>query len=132
MPVLAICAREIVVESTDKNQIRAILDRSPRTAVRMYELLDAPQEEEAHCYINKSAVLFVAWSVMLCAEKSEDLIPLLRFVPTGQPEPEFFCVEDRFIPLLENHVAPVTVSADCHIWTLDEMLEEAPALDSDS
>jgi hypothetical protein len=96
----------------------------------MYELLDMLNEDWVHGYVNKSAVLFVAWNVMLWAEKEEDLIPLLKFIPTSQPETEFFCVENRFIPLLERHVAPVTISAGCDTWTLDKLLQEAPTLDS--
>jgi hypothetical protein len=96
----------------------------------MYELLDAPEEDEVHCYINNTAVLFVSWAIMLWAEREEDLIPLLKFIPTGQPEAELFCVENRFMRLLEEHVAPVTVEHDCHIWTLDKLLVEAPVLDS--
>jgi len=118
------------MESKDRNQIRAILDRSPRATVRMYELIDMLEQDWVHCYVNDSAVLFVAWSVMLWAEKEEDLVPLLKFIPKDQREVELFCTENKFIPLLEKHVAPVTISADCHVWTLDKLLEEAPALDS--
>ena len=118
------------MESKDQNQIKTTLDRSPRSTMRMYELLDMLEEEGVHCYVNNSAVLFVAWAVMLWAEKEEDLIPLLKFIPTNQPETELFCVENKFIPLLEKHVAPVIISADCHIWTLNKLLEEAPTLDS--
>jgi hypothetical protein len=96
----------------------------------MYELVDMLEGNEAHCYLNKSAVLFVSWAVMLWAEKEEDLIPLIKLIPKNHRETELFCVENRFIPLLEKHVAPVTVSADCHAWTLDKLLEEAPNLDS--
>ena len=118
------------MESKDRNLISAILDRSSRSTMRMYELVDMLEEDGVHCYANKSAVLFVSWSVMLWAEREEDLIPLVKLIPTDQQEMELFCVENRFIPLLEKHVAPVTVSADCHIWTLDRLLEEAPSLDS--
>lgn len=67
---------------------------------------------------------------MLWAERAEDLIPLLKFIPTSQPEMGLFCVESKFIPLLEKHVAPVAVSSECHVWTLDKLLEDAPTLDS--
>jgi hypothetical protein len=122
--------QERFMESKDRNHIRTILDRSPRSTLRMYELLDMLSEDWIHCYVNGSAVLFNAWAVMLWAEKQEDLIPLLKFIPTNQPETELFCVENKFIPLLEKHIAPVTISADCHIWTLDKLLEKAPTLDS--
>ena len=118
------------MESKDRNQMKAILDRSPRSNVRMYELLDMLNEDWVHCYVNNSAVLFIAWAVMLWAEKEEDLIPLLKFIPTNQPETVLFCIENRFIPLLEKQVAPVTVSHDCYIWTLDKLQQEAPVLDS--
>jgi len=95
----------------------------------MYEIVDS-LEEGVHCYVNKSAVLFVTWAIMLWAEKEEDLIPLLKYVPTDQRETELFCVENRFIPSLDKHVAPVIVSHDCYIWTLDELKEQIPALDS--
>ncbi len=80
--------------------------------------------------MNNTAVLFVAWAIMLWAEKEEDLVPLLKHIPTSQLEAELFCVENRFIPFLEKHVAPVTIEHDCHAWTLDRLLKEAPALDS--
>jgi hypothetical protein len=96
----------------------------------MYELVEMLEEKEVRCYVNKSAVLFVSWSVMLWAEREEDLIPLFKFIPTDQQETELFCMEKRLIPILEKHAAPVTVSADCHIWTLDRLLLEAPSLDS--
>ena len=118
------------MELKDQNQIKTILDRSPRSTMRTYDLLDTLEEEGVHCYVNNSAALFVTWAVMLSAEKEEDLIPLLKFIPANQPEIELFCVENKFIPLLEKHVSPVTISADCHIWTLDKLLEEAPTLDS--
>ena len=96
----------------------------------MYELLDTLEEDQIHCYVNRSAVLFVTWAVMLWAEKEEDLIPLLKFILTNQSETVLFCIENRFIPLLEKHVAPVVVSSDSHIWTLDKLQQEAPTLDS--
>jgi hypothetical protein len=118
------------MESKDQDLIKTILDRSPRCSMRMYELVDRLEEDEAHCYINKSAVLFVSWSLMLWTEGEEDLKPLVKLIPTDKGEMELFCVENRFIPFLEKYAAPVTVSADCHIWTLDRLLEEAPSLDS--
>ena len=130
MPVSKAAHGGHFMETKDGNQIRAILDRAPRSTLRMYELVDMLEEEWVHCYVNNSAVLFVAWAVMLWAERGEDLIPLLKFIPTNQPETEIFCVENKFIPLLEKLVAPVTISADCHIWTLDRLLEEASTLDS--
>jgi GNAT superfamily N-acetyltransferase len=96
----------------------------------MYELIDALGEDWVHCYVNNKAVLFVTWAIMLWTEKEDDLIPLLKLIPTDQPETELFCIENKFIPLLERHVAPVTVEDDCHIWTLDRLREETPALDS--
>jgi hypothetical protein len=96
----------------------------------MYELADTLEEADVHCYVNKSAILLVSWSVMLWAQREEDLIPLVKFIPTDRQEVELFCVENRFIPLLEKHAAPVTVSVECHIWTLNRLLEEAPCLDS--
>ena len=118
------------MESRNRNLVRAILDRSPRSNLRMYELVDTLEEGEVHCYVNKSAILLVSWSTMLWAQREEDLIPLVKFIPKDQQETELFCVENRFIPLLEKHVAPVTVSVECHIWTLDRLSEEAPRLDS--
>ncbi|MGB9134703.1 MAG: GNAT family N-acetyltransferase [Candidatus Bathyarchaeia archaeon] len=118
------------MESRDRNQIRVVLDRSPRSTVRMYELIDALEEDWVHCYLNNTAVLFVTWAIMLWTEKEEDLTPLLKLIPNNQPETELFCIENKFIPLLERHVAPVTVEHDCHIWTLDKLQEEALALDS--
>jgi len=118
------------MESGDRNQIRAILDRSPRSTLRMYTLIDVLEEDGVHCYLNKSAVLFVGWAVMLWAEKSEDLVPLLKRIPVDPAKVELFCVESKFIPLLEKHVAPVIVSEDCYTWTLDRLLQGAPVLDS--
>lgn len=118
------------VESKDRDRIRAILDRSPRSAMRMYEAADMLEESGVHCYVNDSAVLFITWAIMLWAEREEDLVPLLKYIPTDRPEMELFCVENRFMSLLEKHVAPVIVSADCYIWTLDKLLEKAPMLDS--
>jgi len=118
------------METKDRTQIREVLDRAPRSTVRMYELLDLLNEEWVHCYVNRSAILFTSWAVMLWTEKEEDLIPLLEVIPTNQPETELFCIENKFIPLLEKHVAPITIEADCHTWTLDKLMEEAPTLDS--
>ena len=118
------------MESKDRNLITTILDRSPRSNARMYELVDTLEEDEVHCYVNKSAILLVSWSTMLWAQREEDLIPLVKFIPKDKQETELFCIENRFIPLLEKHVAPVTVSVECHIWTLDRLSEEAPHLDS--
>jgi GNAT superfamily N-acetyltransferase len=98
--------------------------------MRMYELLDSLNENWVRCYVNNTAVLFVTWAVMLWAERKGDLISLLKHIPTDQPEAELFCVENRFIPLLEKHVAPVAVAHDCHTWTLNKLPEEPPALDS--
>jgi GNAT superfamily N-acetyltransferase len=98
--------------------------------MRMYEFLDLLNEAWVRCYVNNTAVLFATWAIMLWAEKDEDLIPLLKHIPADQPGAELFCVENRFIPLLERHVAPVTVEHDCHVWTLDKLSEEPPALDS--
>ena len=94
------------MESRNRNLVRAILDRSPRSNLRMYELVDTLEEGEVHCYVNKSAILLVSWSTMLWAQREEDLIPLVKFIPKDQQETELFCVENRFIPLLEKHVAP--------------------------
>ena len=91
------------MESKDRAQTSVILDRSPRSTMRMYEIVD--RLEGVHCYVNKSAVLFVTWAIMLWAEKEEDLIPLLKYVPTAQRETELFCVENRFISSLDKHVA---------------------------
>ncbi len=118
------------MESRDLNQIRSILNRLPRSNVRMYELLDMQDEEWIRCYVNNSAVLAVAWAVMFWAEKEEDILPLFKYIPRDQREVELFCVENRFISILDAYVAPVVVSADCHIWTLDELSEEAPVLGS--
>jgi GNAT superfamily N-acetyltransferase len=96
----------------------------------MYELLDSLGEDWIRCYVNRSAVLFTAWAVMLWAENDDDLIPLLKFILTDHPETELFCIENRFKLLLEKHLAPVAVTADCHTWALDRLLEEAPVLDS--
>jgi hypothetical protein len=96
----------------------------------MFEIIDVLDQDWVHCYVNNSAVLFVAWSIMLLAEKEEDLVPLLKFIPADQPETDLFCIESKFIPLLEKHVAPVVVSDDCYTWTLDKLSEEAPVLDS--
>jgi hypothetical protein len=115
------------MESGDRNQIRAILDRSPRSTLRMYTLIDVLEEDGVHCYLNKSAVLFVGWAVMLWAEKSEDLVPLLKRIPVDPAKVELFCVESKFIPLLEKHVAPVIVSEDCYTWTLDRLLQSSCA-----
>ena len=130
MPASEACFEARLMESKDQSQIRAVLDRSVRSTVRMYELLDVLSEDWVHCYVNNTAVLFVTWAIMLWAEQEEDLVPLLKHIPTNQPEAELFCVESTFIPLLEKHVAPVTVEHDCHVWTLDKLLEEAPVLDS--
>lgn len=110
------------MESKDRRQIRAILDGSPRSTVRMYELCDMLGEDRIHCYVNGSAVLFVAWAVMLWAKNKEDLVPLLSRIPADRGEVELFCVENRFISLLENHVAPVTISAECLTWSMDRVL----------
>ncbi|MBS7633180.1 GNAT family N-acetyltransferase [Candidatus Bathyarchaeota archaeon] len=118
------------METKDRLQIKTVLDLSPRSTMRMYELLDSLDEDWVHCYVNRSAVLFNAWAIMLWAEKEDDLIPLLKFIPTDQPETELFCIENRFKPLLEKHLAPVTVTADCYTWTLDQLREEAPVLES--
>lgn len=118
------------MKSKDRKQIIAILDHSPRTTLRMYEMLDELDENWVHCHVNNSAILFVAWAVMLWAEKEEDLVPLLKRIPKDHPETELFCVQNKFIPLLEKHIAPVTVAHDCYIWTLDRLKEKAPILDS--
>jgi hypothetical protein len=96
----------------------------------MYELLDMLQEDWVHCYINNSAILLVSWAIMLWAEKEEDLIPLLEFIPTNQPDKDLFCIEKRFMPLLEEHIGPITISQDCHIWTLDKLSEKPVTLES--
>jgi len=118
------------METKDRKQIITILDRSPRTTLRMYELAHMLKEDWVHFYINKSAVLCVAWAVMLWAENEQDLTPLLKHIPTDKPQVELFCIENRLIPFLEKHVAPVTISADCYTWTLDRLLEKAPVLES--
>jgi ribosomal protein S18 acetylase RimI-like enzyme len=119
----------ISMESKDRRQIGAILDGSPRSTVRMYELCDMLGKDWVHCYVNASAVLFVAWAVMLWAKNKEDLIPLLSRILTDQ-EVELFCVENRFKSLLDENVAPVTISAECHTWSLDKLACDAPMLDS--
>ena len=63
-------------------------------------------------------------------ESEEALAPLPKHIPTDRLEAELFCVENRVIPLLERLVAPVTVEHDCHVWTLDKLPKEPPALDS--
>ena len=117
------------MESKDRRRIRAILDCSPRSTVRMYEICDMLDEDWVHCYVNGSAVLFVGWAVMLWA-KNEDLVPLLSRIPTDEKGVELFCVENRFISLLEKHVAPVTISAECHTWSLDMLVGETTTLAS--
>jgi hypothetical protein len=96
----------------------------------MYEVANMLEEDWVHCYVSNSAILLIAWAVMLWAESEEDLVPLLKYIPTDKQEIELFCVENKFIPFLEKRVAPVVISSDCYIWTLDELLEEAPVLDS--
>jgi len=119
------------METEDCDEIRNVLDRSPRTTVRMYELIDMLKENWVHFYVNKSAVLCIAWSVMLYAENEEDLVPLLKYVRTdNQNKVGLFCVESRFIPFLEKHIAPINLAAECDTWTLDKLLEEPPVLDS--
>jgi hypothetical protein len=124
---------ERFMETKDRNQIKAILDRSQRSNIRMYEVVEHAHELEEYgtrCYINKSAILFITWAIMLWAEKAEDLVPLFKYIPTDHSNMELFCIENRFIPLLEEHVAPIQISHDCYIWTLDELREETPLLDS--
>jgi hypothetical protein len=97
----------------------------------MYELCDMLDENWVHCYVNGSAVLFVARAVvMLWAKIKEDLVPLLNRIPAGQQEVELFCIENRFISLLEKHLAPITISAECHTWSMDSLVGETPTLDS--
>ncbi len=118
------------MESKDQNRLRMILDCAPESNVRMYELADMLNQDFVHCYLNETAVLFVSWATMLWADKEEDLIPLFKYIPTYEPGRELFCIENRFRPLLEKHVAPVTVQDECDIWTLNELQEVAPTLES--
>ncbi len=118
------------MESKDQRRIREILDCSPRSTIRMYEISDMLNEDWVHCYVNGSAVLFVTWAVMLWAKNKKDLVPLLSRIPTDKEEVELFCVENRFISLLEKHVAPITISAECDTWSLDKLVEKTPTLDS--
>ena len=118
------------MESKDQRQIRAILDCSPRSTIRMYEICDMLDEDWVHCYVNGSAVLFVTWAVMLWAKNKKDLVPLLSRIPTDKEEVELFCVENRFISLLEKHVAPITISTECDTWSMDSLVGETPTLDS--
>jgi hypothetical protein len=96
----------------------------------MYEICDMLDEDWVHCFVNGSAVLFVAWAVMLWAKNKEDLVPLLSRIPADREEVELFCIENRFISLLEKHVAPVTISAECNAWSMDRLVGETPTLDS--
>jgi hypothetical protein len=118
------------METKDRDQIRNILDRSPRTTLRMYELSDMLKEDWVHFYVNKSAVLCIAWSIMLWAKNEQDLIPLLKHFPTDKQQVDLFCIENRFTPFLEKHVAPITINAECDTWTLNKLLKKAPVLES--
>lgn len=111
------------------SEILGIFEKSPRSCIRMYSVLDYIDEDGLEIYINKTAILIITWSLMVWAENEKDLKPLLDQVTADGPL-HLHCVEYRLLPVLQEHFKSVDGIDECYSWEMNELAEEAPQLDS--
>ena len=111
-------------------KIKSLLDQAPRSTLRMYSVLNNLTDKNIEVYLHHSAILVIDYStIMFWAKKTEDLIPLFKYIPTERPL-DLFCIEYRFIPLLKKHFENLEITDDCHIWILEKPPLDPPHLDS--
>jgi hypothetical protein len=111
-----------------QEEITRSLEMNPRANMRFYSMLN--QDKDTYqIYLNKSAAIIISWSIGLCAQAENDLIPLLKYIPTNK---RMFLngIEKRFLPILERTGFDVEIKDDRHIWILDTQPKEPQKLDS--
>ncbi|MHA1450182.1 MAG: GNAT family N-acetyltransferase [Candidatus Hodarchaeales archaeon] len=117
------------MRTKNPEKILEILNKSPRSCLRMYSVLDHLKEDKVEVFINGTAILIKTWSLMLWAEREKDLIPLLQYITPNDPL-HLHCVEYRLLSQLKNYFKVIDGIDECNCWELTELVGEPPHLDS--
>lgn len=111
-----------------QNTITRILETNPRANMRFYSMLNE-EKDTYQIFLNKSAAIIISWSIGLCAQDEQDLIPLLKYIPTNK---RMFLngIEKRFLAILEGYGFDIEIKDDTCAWMLDTQPREPKKLDS--
>ncbi|MHA2166862.1 MAG: GNAT family N-acetyltransferase [Candidatus Hodarchaeales archaeon] len=108
--------------------VNSIINKDSSVTTRIYSMFD-DKEENVRYFINKSAIIVHSWSLGIYTKELDHLSSLLSKVPKIN---NIFLngIPTRLLPLLEESFYKIIVSDSCHIWTLQDSIDQQSYLEN--